>query len=223
MSEPQVVKVNTDSPLGSFPQFTRLPPELRLMIWVMAMEESWIIRILRDNYQRKTRTLRVGEDTFYDVPKFFFVNQECRTVAMKVYTDSSLGIYDSESHLRVYIDMKVKRGDKLEFGCGGTCPKESLEYVEQVEPGMKVMKPGDDVRIHQPCCSNKALHDWLLTLLSMDCISKTGFQLCRYYETIRDIIIDLEHPFLLLQHSIPKRNPRSHSYPVTELYSDDTE
>ncbi|KAI0555148.1 hypothetical protein F4679DRAFT_522393 [Xylaria curta] len=201
MSSPQVVDVdvNTDSPVASFPQFTRLPLELRLIIWEMAMDEPRSIRILKDPYPQP-RTLSVGKDNYYDAPGFFFVNQECRTVATKVYTDSDLEIASSYP---IWVNMKVKRGDRLVISCNFCRQEQYLHYVEREQADRQ------DEDIHDAhCCSNARdeLHDWLLSLLSDGCISnpKNGLMVCRCYRTISDLHISIDAPFLALRNLNPK-------------------
>ncbi|KAI0192927.1 hypothetical protein EV127DRAFT_479344 [Xylaria flabelliformis] len=186
--------------VASFPQFPRLPLELRFIIWEMAMDEPRSILILREQYHtrptRKPRTLSVGEDNFYDVPGFFFVNQECRTVAKKVYFDSSIEICDEDFKYKVYVNMKVKRGDSLVMSCLCLPREEYLYYVERVDSD-------DEYYLHTElcCCDDQVqLFNWLLSLLRDDCICKNGLELCRYYRTIKRIYITLRHPFLSLEH-----------------------
>ncbi|KAI1734322.1 hypothetical protein F4680DRAFT_438729 [Xylaria scruposa] len=213
MSSPQVTDVDADS--ASFPQFIRLPLELRLIIWEMAMDEPRSIRILKDPYP-KPRTLSVGEDNYYDAPKFFFVNQECRTVAAKVYTNSSLEI-NAWGFGAIGVNMKVKRGDRLVISCHSCNHEQYLHYVEreQEEEEEKEEKEEEEEEeeedeLHAFCCGNTRveLHDWLLSLLSDGCISnpKSGFQLCRHYvyREMRDISISIDDPFLTLRNPNPQ-------------------
>ncbi|KAI3331667.1 hypothetical protein HD806DRAFT_478002, partial [Xylariaceae sp. AK1471] len=84
MSELPVTRPKAPS-LG-FPRFADLPVELRLIVWEMAMEEPRIIHISDHPLEPMPRRLTIDGVLFNQVPEFFFVNQECRQVALKQYT-----------------------------------------------------------------------------------------------------------------------------------------
>ncbi|KAI1735956.1 hypothetical protein F4680DRAFT_452407 [Xylaria scruposa] len=180
MSKPQV---------ASFPQFSRLPTELRLIIWEMAMDEPRTIVILRES-SPTPRTLSVGKDKFYNAPEFFFVNQECRTVATKLYTDSSLGIEDQRGY-GIHLNIKAKRSDRLEMPVPYNSGGGYLYYVETVEC--------DDEDIDGICVWCDIMGSWLLSLLEDEFISEDGLELCCDYISSKFIYISLRHPFLSLE------------------------
>ncbi|KAI0159510.1 hypothetical protein GGR57DRAFT_457636 [Xylariaceae sp. FL1272] len=84
---------------ATFPQFGRLPPELRMMIWEEAARVPRVVHLVERAMERtQSRTLTVkrvrqGLQTqirrFSQVPELFFVNHEARAIALKEYTPVS--------------------------------------------------------------------------------------------------------------------------------------
>ncbi|TGJ83196.1 hypothetical protein E0Z10_g5558 [Xylaria hypoxylon] len=118
MSELQVA--GPSSPPSSFPLFTRLPPELRSIVWEMAMDEARTIYFIEFPAAHTQRTLTVNNSRFIEVPTFFFVSRECRAIARKQYTEtkvkiSTSGFFSGISRIRVYMNLHMKKGDRLVF------------------------------------------------------------------------------------------------------------
>ncbi|KAI3332683.1 hypothetical protein F4824DRAFT_474706 [Ustulina deusta] len=119
---PKLQVTSTSSPPSSFPQFTRLPPELRMMIWEEAMDEPRTIHIFHvpENYTQ--RTLTINNVKFIDVPVFFFVNQECREIAVKQYTEikgtlriSRPSVLLCRNSKLLNLNFHMKKGNRLQF------------------------------------------------------------------------------------------------------------
>jgi hypothetical protein len=70
------------APTG-FTFFSKLPPELRLKIWELAIPEDFIIRIC---YEQTRGPPSLNQDT----PAMISVSHEARSVALKVYTVISI-------------------------------------------------------------------------------------------------------------------------------------
>ncbi|KAJ8122177.1 hypothetical protein O1611_g9906 [Lasiodiplodia mahajangana] len=102
------------SPPTSFPQFSKLPTELRIIIWELAMEEGRIIPLFHCPPGYIQRRLTISGMRFGDVPLFFFVNSECREVAAKRYIKTRIivkavimGFSMLEAHLLLADDDKL--------------------------------------------------------------------------------------------------------------------
>ncbi|KAI1740778.1 hypothetical protein F4680DRAFT_447633 [Xylaria scruposa] len=202
MSEPQVVE--PASPPADFPQFARLPTELRLIIWEMAVEEPRNVFLFAFPAYRTPRTLTVGEDNFYDAPEFFFVNQECRAVATKVYTDISIMLQDTTSK-HITISMKVKRGDGFwvwcdHFGCSAWCGELVEDEDSKAAAGSVNPQYQPEIMHCHDFCSINKMRDWLSSIWSDGRISEDSLEPWRSFEeSNRYITISLRHPFLNLK------------------------
>jgi hypothetical protein len=117
MSELDVV--SQDPVILEFPQFSRLPPELRFLIWEKAMEDpriihiaSWIARSLKAPPDK----LKIGRIQFEQVPKFFFVNRECRWVAMTYYPIVKVPIQSPQGPMTgEMLNIHLKKNDIVAF------------------------------------------------------------------------------------------------------------
>ncbi|KAI1116800.1 hypothetical protein F5Y14DRAFT_34031 [Nemania sp. NC0429] len=85
MAEPQAA--NPPSPPTSFTRFSELPEKLRRTIWKMAMSRRRKFRMpdYPPGQLRGVEALTLGDEKFLGVPVFFFVNRECRDVALDMY------------------------------------------------------------------------------------------------------------------------------------------
>ncbi|KAI0549074.1 hypothetical protein F4679DRAFT_548144 [Xylaria curta] len=181
-----------------FPQFAQLPPELRLIVWEMAVEEPRDISFFAFPTGHTPRTLTVGGVNFYDAPLFFFVNRECRSVAMKAYTNVTVRIADTGS-LHIDVDVKAKCGDGFRFWCDHKeCPRWYQRLVESKTPGTVSVDPefGHAAWFERPTCKMGQSGDWVLTLQSDGCISRDSLDLWRILETEFYVTVAIRHPFL---------------------------
>ncbi|KAK5633093.1 hypothetical protein RRF57_008807 [Xylaria bambusicola] len=105
-------------PPTDFPKFEKLPAELRVKIWEMAM---WEGRVIYLNSRRKSHeqeiTICWGERYFH-VPVFFFVSPEARMCAMQRYDQMRVGISlcpwsASTPEKRRFVNVHVIMGDRL--------------------------------------------------------------------------------------------------------------
>ncbi|KAI1268780.1 hypothetical protein F5Y18DRAFT_439396 [Xylariaceae sp. FL1019] len=142
---------------ATFPQFERLPAELRLMIWEEAARVPRVVHLVERAVERTpSRFLKVqcvGEDekseirTISQVPELFFVNHEARAVARKEYTAVSF-----ECRLRImnkvhaikYVDMApinlyMKLGDTL--AVYKNCAKLRDGWVSRTHPSLQKIFP----------------------------------------------------------------------------------
>ncbi|KAI3318395.1 hypothetical protein HD806DRAFT_315160 [Xylariaceae sp. AK1471] len=158
MSELQVISQESSS--LDFSQFSRLPPELRFMIWEKAMEDPRIIHTYTKYRLRPApRKLTINGITFEQVPKFFFVNHECRQIAIKFYP-----VVKVPNHAFSYrpkdagdVNMHIKSNDIFAFHClqpkritrydfpihprtSPRVPIQSYMFVTKVAPVIKEMK-----------------------------------------------------------------------------------
>ncbi|KAI8629141.1 hypothetical protein F5Y19DRAFT_434132 [Xylariaceae sp. FL1651] len=92
MSEFQVTKLQSVSP-SDFPQFGRLPPEMRIAIWKLAMEEPRIIHISPFLLEPTPRKIKMNGLEYEQVPEFFFVSRECRWVAQVLYSATAVDVH----------------------------------------------------------------------------------------------------------------------------------
>ncbi|KAI1130590.1 hypothetical protein F5Y10DRAFT_289010 [Nemania abortiva] len=118
MSKLQVT--SPGSPTSSFPQFTRLPLELRIEIWEIAMDEPRAIHLLSAPDGHIQRTLMINDVKFVDVPVFFFVNRECRGIVVNQYSEIKAHFkartdIPGHSFPSLELNLLIKDGDKLEF------------------------------------------------------------------------------------------------------------
>ncbi|KAI0444757.1 hypothetical protein F4803DRAFT_226963 [Xylaria telfairii] len=199
MSEPQAVVPS--SPPTSFPQFARLPTELREVIWKMAMAEPRTICILGFPAKRTPLTLAMGEFKFFDAPSFFFVNRECRKLATEVYSDLRVRI--SSLRVVVHVDLKVQHGDGLAFWCmHDECMCCHGKLVEDdVLPAGSVTLPDTPftLAMNQTCPVDQVPR-WLWALQTDGCISWDGIELWRSLRAtvVPCVTIVLYHPALAL-------------------------
>ncbi|KAJ8133196.1 hypothetical protein O1611_g425 [Lasiodiplodia mahajangana] len=108
------------SPLSSFPQFARFPPELRIKIWETAMDEPRTIHFLCVPDGHIPRTLMINDTQFVDAPMFFFVNRECREIAVKQHAELK-ALFTAQTNTPGYcfpaleLNLLIKDGDKFKF------------------------------------------------------------------------------------------------------------
>ncbi|KAI0459659.1 hypothetical protein F5B21DRAFT_251318 [Xylaria acuta] len=195
MSEPQAI--NADSPPAGFPQFTRLPTELRLIVWEMAMDEPRTICILGFPADRTPRTLVDGGDKFIDAPGFFFVNRECRKVATKAYTNLTVMMVAIDRTIR--LNLKAKRGDDLAFWCThDECAGWRGTLVDALA-ARSVYPPHNPFTLSRiPNCPVDDVRRWVLSLQSDGCISEHDTELwCDLQpDMVPRITIIIYHPYL---------------------------
>ncbi|KAI0104021.1 hypothetical protein GGR51DRAFT_523205, partial [Nemania sp. FL0031] len=118
MSEHKVTSASS-SP-ASFPQFARFPPELRIKIWEMAIDEPRTIPLLCVPESHIQRSLMIDGVPFIDVPTFLFVNRECRDIAVEKYTKMTAQFKARTNAPNVCfplleLNLLLKDGDKFEF------------------------------------------------------------------------------------------------------------
>ncbi|KAI1740681.1 hypothetical protein F4680DRAFT_447543 [Xylaria scruposa] len=194
---PQVVP---DYPLTNFPQFARLPTELRLIVWEMAVEEPRDICFFAFPTGHRARTLTVGEINFYDAPVFFFVNRECRSVAMKAYTNVTVRIADPES-VHIDINVKAKCGDGLRFWCDHKeCPRLYQRLVEDKRGATISIDSefGHETWFERPTCFMDQGSHWVLALQSDGCIPQGSLAVWRILGQEFYTNVAIRHPSLSL-------------------------
>ncbi|KAI0098761.1 hypothetical protein GGR51DRAFT_576896 [Nemania sp. FL0031] len=114
MSTPQVT--SPSSPLTSFPQFPKLPTELRLFIWELAMEEGQTITLFRCPPNQIQRRLTIDGVKFSEVPVFFFVNSECRGIAAKKYLKTKITLKPGAMPFSILeVHLLLTANDRLTF------------------------------------------------------------------------------------------------------------
>ncbi|KAI1113971.1 hypothetical protein F5Y14DRAFT_416498 [Nemania sp. NC0429] len=123
--------------LCKFHLFPQLPPELRLIIWTMAILEPRRIYMFCKPENRERRVLTINGTRFVEVPEFFFVNQECREVALgKKYRHmvaaviACLGDEDAYAH----VNLLVRNDDTMVLGDQRIFELHSdLSYIEPLQ------------------------------------------------------------------------------------------
>ncbi|KAI1279697.1 hypothetical protein F5Y07DRAFT_405927 [Xylaria sp. FL0933] len=83
-----------DSRIEQFTLFPKLPTELRLIIWEFAMQEPRLVHLRTDGYHPYRRgcprtgapELKIYGTQYEQVPAYFFINRECRHLALKHYS-----------------------------------------------------------------------------------------------------------------------------------------
>ncbi|KAJ8116222.1 hypothetical protein ONZ43_g4486 [Nemania bipapillata] len=127
---------------SSFPQFALLPIELRISIWEIGLEEPRTLRFLHVSDGYVQRTLMINDMKFVCVPVFFFINRECRDIAVKQYTEVKAQFKartDIPGHCfpSLELNLLIKNGDKLEFHgilpCYTVFPPEATDQHVRVQ------------------------------------------------------------------------------------------
>ncbi|CAG8982650.1 hypothetical protein HYALB_00006048 [Hymenoscyphus albidus] len=91
-------------PPNTFPQFAKLPAELRLLIWTYALPKCRIVRILWDPEIEAYRGVSAMENSLFKpipAPPVLHVNRESRCQGLKFYR---LAFATSPSNSRIYFD-----------------------------------------------------------------------------------------------------------------------
>ncbi|KAI1425358.1 hypothetical protein F5Y12DRAFT_796075 [Xylaria sp. FL1777] len=161
MSELQVT--SPSSSISSFPQFAYLAPELRIMVWEKAMEEPRTIPLLHVPDHHIQRSLTIHGVKFIEVPVFFFVNWECRKIAVKQYTEIKARFvigsrFPDGYNLDLYINFHITNGTILSFH--NLKPMFFLFPIEHDRPVNAVWE------WNLQCCEIPQVNRWLESLPS---------------------------------------------------------
>ncbi|KAI1196053.1 hypothetical protein F5X97DRAFT_224201 [Nemania serpens] len=148
MSEPQVA--SPTSPLTSFPKFPELPTELRLMIWAMSMSmDTRNLYLFRHppGHARRVLTRDPDGGRFIEVPAFFFVNHECRHVALNTYKVMPIDVF-LITNLRLTktmleVNLFVRDDDTLFF----ESDNDNDVYINRVTHGHLHINPRKTIRV----------------------------------------------------------------------------